>query len=175
MWATVGDLNLPAFQLLAQTTGAQKKAMLAKDKVAEARQEAMTAKDVAAATMDEAQEISLQAGFKVLCQVLLQLKPGFNIKSLDALVTIEIVAAAILEAEAECKANQEDLTSQGGGVEEVLGTTIEGTEAVKATPTAEDIEATEAMPIEEDAEVANMALVEEDVEPIEKSHREATS
>lgn len=37
------------------------------------------AKNVALAAMDEAREIGLKAGFKVLCQVLLQLKLDFNV------------------------------------------------------------------------------------------------
>lgn len=77
------------------------------EEVAEARQKAMVAKDVAMATTYKVYEI----GLKVLRQVLLQLKPGFNIESLDAFVTIEIVDATILEAKAECKVDQEDLTS----------------------------------------------------------------
>lgn len=79
--------------------------MLAKEEVVEAQREAIATKDVAAVTADEAQEIGLQANFKVLHQVLLQLKPGFNIKSLDAFVTTKIVDAAILEAKAECEAD----------------------------------------------------------------------
>lgn len=76
-----------------------------KKEVAEARQDSTATKDVSSAIADEALEISLQASFKVLCPVLLQLELGFNVQTLDELVTIEIVDAAILEVEVEHKAN----------------------------------------------------------------------
>lgn len=87
---------------------ARKEVVLAKDKVVEARYRAIAAKDAARATEDvaatianDAQDIGLQVGFKVLCQALLQIALNFNIDALDMLVIMKMVDVVVLEAEAK--------------------------------------------------------------------------
>lgn len=89
-------------------TKARKKVALTIGEAAEARREAVAArevakvvKDMAVATADDAQDIGLQAGFKVLRQALLQIAPHFGVKALDTLVTMDMINTAILEAKAE--------------------------------------------------------------------------
>lgn len=60
---------------------------------------------MAIATTDKAQGITIQVGFKVFRQLLLQLNLDFNIQALEALVTIEVMDAALIEAEAEVEAD----------------------------------------------------------------------
>lgn len=150
---------------------AQKEVVLTKEEVAEAQQKAAVTKDVALATTNKAQEIGLKAGFKVLCQMLLQLKLGFNVQTLDELVTTEIVDATILEAKAEHEADQrdageEDLVTHEDDIVRMSSAIAKETEDIEAALAMQDIE---------DAEVAEMVLAEEDAELAEMSPGEVTS
>lgn len=132
------------------------------------------------AAADDAQETSLQAGFKVLRQVLLQLKLGFNVQTLDKLVTIEIVDVVVLEVEAKHEADQrdegdKDLTTHEGNVVRVSSIIVEETKAIEATPVVQDIEVVEVAPTVEDTEVAEMVPAEEDAKLAETSPKEVPS
>lgn len=107
----VEDLDAHAAQLLTQVSEACKEAAFARDEVTEAhrgpmaaREATKAAEDTATTAADDAQDVGLQAGFKVLRQALLQIVPSFDVKALDVLVTLEMVDAIILEAEAEHEA-----------------------------------------------------------------------
>lgn len=87
---------------------AQKEVALAMGEAVEARCEAVVARevakgveDVAAVAVDDAYDIDLQVGFKILRQALLQIAPDFNIEALDALVTMDMINAIVLEAKAK--------------------------------------------------------------------------
>lgn len=57
---------------------------------------------------DEARGFNIQAGFKVCCQLLLQLNPNFNTKALEALITLRVMDSAIVEVEEEVAVRRED-------------------------------------------------------------------
>lgn len=50
---------------------------------------------------EEARGKRIQAGFKIFCQLMLQLYPDFNIKALEALVMPTVVDQAIDEVKEE--------------------------------------------------------------------------
>lgn len=87
---------------------AQKELALAKGNVVETHQEAAAVRevakvveDMAAVAADDAQDIGLQAGFKILRWALLQITPDFDVEALDALLTMDMINIIMLEAEAK--------------------------------------------------------------------------
>lgn len=59
---------------------------------------------------DEAWGQGVQASFKVFHQLLLQFHPNFNIKALEALITLEVVRIAIAKVGEEVIATQKEAT-----------------------------------------------------------------
>lgn len=129
--------------------------------------------------INEAQALSLQASFKVLCQVLLQLEPGFDVQALGELITIEIVDVAILEVEAECEAGEGDMGNEGliaqrGNIEGALNATAEEAKVVRATLVVGDTEAVEMTIAEVDTKVVEVTPTEKDTELAKTAPEEAT-
>lgn len=101
------------------------------------RELAKAAKDVAAAAADDTQDISLQVGFKTLCQALLQMAFDFDVEALDVLVTMDVINTAVLEAKAEIKPGQMSTkgtspTAQVSGIEGTSSVAVEETEVAWA-------------------------------------------
>lgn len=67
----------------------------------------------AVAIVEEPQGFDIQMGFKVFCQLLLQLDFDFNIQALKALITPEAVDVTITKAEGEVTASQEGAKIKG--------------------------------------------------------------
>lgn len=156
-----------------------KEAALVEDKVAKAhrvaviaREVARTTKDVATTTANNAQDIGLQVNFKVLRQALLQMAPDFNVEALDALVTMKMVDAIVLEAKVEHEAGRvvvggRDLVGQIGGIIGASGAAIEEIEAIEALFAEAHL-----VPIKGDS---NLALAEDDTRPAEMMSAETAS
>lgn len=92
-----------------------------------------------AVVADEAQGIDIQAGFKVFCQLLLQLNLSFNIQALKAFITTEVVDATLTKAETKVEVDREDaigdvVATQGANVERALEAINEEAEAVEVAP-----------------------------------------
>lgn len=106
--ATIEDRESHAAQLSLQVTEARKETVLARDEAAEAyceaedaREVAKAAEDVAAVVANDAQDIGMQASFKVLRQALLHMAPDFDVEAMDALVNMDMINTAVLEAKVE--------------------------------------------------------------------------
>lgn len=130
---------------------------------AAAREVAKAAEDIVVAAADEAQDIGLQAGFKILCRVLLQMALDFDVKVLDALVIMDMINVVVLEAKAEIGPGQVNTkgkgpTAQAGGVGGTLGIAAREPEVVKAPLLAAGVvlfeESTETAPTEGSVKVA---------------------
>lgn len=160
MRATIEERDAYAARLSLQATDAQKEAAIAKDKVAKALQEAAfakevakAAKDIASAAADDAQDIGIQAGFKSLRRALLQMAPDFNVDSIDALVTMDVIHATILEAEAEIGPSRAGTSSRGLMVQvgSIRTTPSAAEDFTKVAPAEGNVET---MPVEGGTEVA---------------------
>lgn len=66
------------------------------------------------AIIDEVWGLSIQIGFKVFRQLLLQLNPSFDIQALEALVTLETMDATFAKAKDKMATRQERVAKEGG-------------------------------------------------------------
>lgn len=121
-------------------------AEVTKEAARAAEDKARAAEDVVVTAVDSAQDIRLQAGFKVLRQALLQIKPGFNIDTLDTLATPDRMIAAIAKADVEQVAGQ-TISEAGAAEGSLMGTQV----AVTVAPVESEDEVAGVTPIEDGA------------------------
>lgn len=128
-----------------------------------ARESTKAAEDVATAAVDDAQDIGLQAGFKTLCQALLQMAPDFDVEALDTPVTMDVINALVSKAEAEIAKGMGSI-AQAGGAEGTSSAATKESKAARAHPHIAEVaptqESTKVVPIGGSVEVA---LVGDDV------------
>lgn len=133
------ELEACASNLIAQAYKAQQEAEVAFEEVAVA---------------GEAQWVEVQAGFKVLRQLLLQLEPSFNIQSLEALVTPEIVEIVVAKVKAKVAIKQKVEAGKEATAEEGTAAEVAAGREVAVQGVAVTGEATQEIAIEQEPEGA---------------------
>lgn len=64
---------------------------------------------------DKTRGQGVQAGFKVFCQLMLQLYPNFNMGGLEAFITPKVVEEAVIKVEEEVVVAREATNANRGG------------------------------------------------------------